>query len=43
MDENQVYEISIVGHGNVNKKERNQIVFEQIADLEQKKTGEINR
>ena len=36
MDENQVDEISIVGHGDVNKKERNKIVFDQIADLERK-------
>ena len=32
MDENQVDEISIVGHGNVNEKERNKMVFDQIAD-----------
>ena len=28
MDENIVDEIGIVGNGNVNKKERNQIVFD---------------
>ena len=39
MDKNQVDEISIVGHGNVNKKERNQMVFEQIADPERNKQG----
>ena len=39
MDENQVDEISIVGHGNVNKKKRNKMVFNQIADLERKKQG----
>ena len=43
MDENQVDEISIVDHGNVNEKERNKMVFEQIADLKRKKQGEINR
>ena len=39
MNENLVGEISIVGNGNVNKTERNQMVFEQIADLEWKKQG----
>ena len=39
MDENVVGEISIVGNGNVNEKERNQMVFDQIADLEPKKQG----
>ena len=39
MDENQVDEISIVDHGNVNEKERNKMFFEQIADLERKKQG----
>ena len=39
MDENQVDEIGIVGHGNVNKKEKNQMVSEQRADLERKKQG----
>ena len=43
MDENQVDEIGIVGHGNVNEKERNKMAFDQIADLERKKTGEIKR
>ena len=37
MDENLVDEIGIVGNDNVNKKERNQMVFDQIADLERKK------
>ena len=32
-------EISIFGHDNVNEKERNQMVFDQIADLERKKQG----
>ena len=36
MDENQVDEISIVGHGNVNEKEKNKMVFDQIADQERK-------
>ena len=31
MDENQVDETSIVGHGNVNEKEMNKMVFDQIA------------
>ena len=40
MDENRVDKISIVGHGSVNeKKKRNQMVFDQIADLERKKQG----
>ena len=39
MDENQVDEISIVDHGNVNEKERNKMVFEQILDVERKKQG----
>ena len=37
MDENQVDEISIVAHGNVNEKERNKMVFGQIAELERKR------
>ena len=41
MDENQVDEISIVGHGNVNEKERNQMVFNYIANLEQKIQGRL--
>ena len=40
MDENQVDEISIVGHGNVNEKERNQMVFNHIANLERKNRGD---
>ena len=32
-------EISIFDHDNVNEKERNQMVFDQIADLERKKQG----
>ena len=43
IDENQVGEVSIVDHGNINEKERNKMVLEQIQDLERKKTGEINR
>ena len=39
MDENLVDEIGVVGNGNVNKKERNQMVFDHIADLERKKQG----
>ena len=39
MDENQVDEISINDHGNVNEKEINKMAFEQIADLERKKQG----
>ena len=39
MDENQVDEISIVGHDNINEKERNQMVFDLIADLEREKQG----
>ena len=39
MDENQVDEVSIVGHGDVNKKERSKMVFDQIADPERKKQG----
>ena len=39
MDENRVDKISIVGHGNVNEKKRNQMVFDQIVDLERKKQG----
>ena len=39
MDENQVDEISIIGHGNVNQKERNKMVFDQIADLERRRQG----
>ena len=39
INENQVYEISIVDHGNVNKKEMNKMVFEQIPDLERKNQG----
>ena len=34
MDENLVGEISIVGNGNVNEKEVNQMVFDQMADLQ---------
>ena len=37
MDEIQVDEISITGHRNVNEKQRNQIVSDQIADLTRKK------
>ena len=37
MAENQVDEISIVYYGNVNEKERNKMVFEQLADLERTK------
>ena len=32
MDENLVGEISIVSNGNVNEKEVNQMVFDQMAD-----------
>ena len=39
MDENLVGKISIASNGNVNDKERNQIVFDQIADMERKKQG----
>ena len=39
MDENLVGEIGIVDNGNVHEKERNQMVFDQIADLERKKQG----
>ena len=39
MDENQVDEISIIGHGNVNQKERNKMVFDQIAELERRRQG----
>ena len=39
MDENLVDEIGVLGNGNVNKKERNQMVFDHIADLERKKQG----
>ena len=39
MDENQVDEISIVGHDNINEKERNKMVFDLIADLEREKQG----
>ena len=39
INENQVYEISIADHGNVNEKERNKMVFEQIPDLERKNQG----
>ena len=39
MDENLVGEISIVSNGNVNEKERSQMVFDQIVDLERKKQG----
>ena len=39
MDENQVKEISIVVHGNVNEKERNKMVFDQIVELERKRQG----
>ena len=41
MDENQVDEISIVGHGDVNEKERHQMVFNHIANLERKKQGRL--
>ena len=34
MDENLVGEISIVSNGNVNEKEVNQMVFDQMADLQ---------
>ena len=37
MDENIVGEIS--NGGNVTKKKRNQLVFDQIADLERKNRG----
>ena len=37
MDENLVVDISIVGNGNETEKERNQMVFDLIVDLEQKK------
>ena len=40
MDENLVGEISIISNGNINEKERNQMIFDQIADLERKKQGE---
>ena len=43
MDENLVGKISIVDYGNANEKERNQMVFDQIADLERKKTGSIDK
>ena len=33
MNENLVDYISIVGSGNINKKERNQMVFDLIVDL----------
>ena len=39
MDENQVKKISIVVHGNVNEKERNKMVFDQIVELERKRQG----
>ena len=39
MDENQVKEISTVVHGNVNEKERNKMVFDQIVELERKRQG----
>ena len=41
MDENLVDDISIVGNGNVNEKERYQMVFDLIVDLEWKK--QVNR
>ena len=34
MDENLVGEISIVSNGNVNEKEVNQMVFDQMAGLQ---------
>ena len=40
MNENLVDYISIVGSGNINKKERNQMVFDLIVDLERKKKQE---
>ena len=43
MDENLAGKISVVYYGNANEKERNQMVFHQIADLERKRTGELNR
>ena len=43
MDENLAGKISVVDYGNANEKERNQMVFHQIADLERKRTGELNR
>ena len=39
MDENLVDDIGIVGNAKVNKKERNQMVFDLIVDLERKKQG----
>ena len=43
MNENLAGKINIVDYGNANEKERNQMLFDQIADLEQKRTGEVNR
>ena len=41
MDENLVDDFSIVGNGNVNEKERNQMVFDLKVDLEWK--NQVNR
>ena len=43
MNENLVDDVSIVGNGNVNEKERNQMVFDLIVGLEREKTGKVNR